>query len=66
VISLKNTILNIGLIKGYKGLLYPTPLYHLANGELTVGSASTMPLKSSQFTNLGILVQHYKCTIIQL
>jgi hypothetical protein len=24
-------MLNIGLVKGYRGLLYPTPLYHLAN-----------------------------------
>jgi len=24
-------MLNIGLVKGYRGLLYPAPLYHLAN-----------------------------------
>ena len=24
-------MLNIGLVKGYRGLLYPTPLYRLAN-----------------------------------
>jgi hypothetical protein len=58
-------VLNIGLVKGYKGLLYPIPLYCLANGELTVGFTSTMPLKSSRFTDSGILVYYYKCTIIQ-
>jgi len=24
-------VLNIGLVKGYKGILYSTPLYHLAD-----------------------------------
>jgi len=24
-------MLNIGLVKGYRGLLYPAPLYYLAN-----------------------------------
>ena len=24
-------MLNIGLVKGYRGLLYPTPLYYLAD-----------------------------------
>ena len=26
-------MLNIGLVKGYRGLLYPTPLYYLADGR---------------------------------
>ena len=30
-----------------------------------VGSASTVPQKSSRFTDSGILAQHHKCTIIQ-
>jgi hypothetical protein len=59
-------MLNAGLVKGYRGLLYPTPLYCLANGELIMGFALTVLLKLSRFTDLGILVQYYKCTIIQL
>jgi hypothetical protein len=31
-------------------------------GELTVGSAPTVPQKSSQFTDSGI--QHHECTMI--
>ena len=34
-------------------------------GELTVGSASTMPPKSRRFTNLGVLAQNHECAIVQ-
>jgi len=30
-------VLNIGLVKGYRGLLYPTPLYRLANRRANGG-----------------------------
>ena len=34
-------------------------------GELTVGSASTVPRKSSRFTDSGILAQHHECAMVQ-
>ena len=38
-------MLNIGLVKGYRGLLYPTPLYHLANRRANGGLRFNYALK---------------------
>jgi len=38
-------MLNIGLVKGYRGLLYPAPLCHLANRRADGGLRFNYALK---------------------
>ena len=34
---MKDTVLDVGLVEGYRGPLYPAPLYRLANGRTDGG-----------------------------